>query len=155
MEKEHTEQISNIKFVRMITGEDLVSEVVYSEDMGGIVLLNPMKIIYFMNDTQVSLTLVEWIFSSVCKNQSFPVAPSNVIIVSDVTSGLEEMYWTMISKLSLRMNQKEQDDLLEIINEVNEPDASFPDVSLSSKSLIQQTEEEMLLDIQSGKKKLN
>lgn len=141
-------QQSNIKFVRLITGEDLVTELVYSEDMGGLVLYNPMKVVYFTTESSVSLTLIEWIFSSVCKNQMFPMSSNNVLVVSDVTSGMEQMYFTMLTKIAMKNENKASVELLDTEN----PEESTP---VPTKTYLQDLEDEMLAEIQSGKRKLN
>lgn len=88
----------SVKFIRMSTGEDLVSEVVEvkeDKEHNYYVLVNPLKILYMSGTTNpnvVSITLMQWVFHKVCDRQEFTIYPNDVITMADANESLIEYY---------------------------------------------------------------
>jgi hypothetical protein len=91
---------NSVKFVRLNTGEDLVSEVseVENDDNRYYVLHNPMKIIYQMNMKGGGLTisLMQWVFARICDDQDFIVYCNDVVTMNKPTDSLENYYWETV-----------------------------------------------------------
>lgn len=91
---------NSVKFVRLNTGEDLVSEVseVENDDNRYYVLHNPMKIIYQMNMKGGGLTisLMQWVFARICDDQDFIVYCNDVVTMNKPTDSLESYYWETV-----------------------------------------------------------
>ena len=91
---------NSVKFVRLNTGEDLVSEVseVENDDNRYYVLHNPMKIIYQMNVKGGGLTisLMQWVFARICDDQDFIVYCNDVVTMNKPTDSLENYYWETV-----------------------------------------------------------
>ena len=68
----------SVKFVRLVTGEDIISEVMEVDDASGkhVILYNPLKIMYMsspMNSDKVGISLLEWVFSRISDKQEFRI----------------------------------------------------------------------------------
>lgn len=91
---------NSVKFVRLNTGEDLVSEVseIENDDNRYYVLHNPMKIIYQMNVKGGGLTisLMQWVFARICDDQDFIVYSNDVVTMNKPTDSLESYYWETV-----------------------------------------------------------
>lgn len=75
----------NIRFLRLVTGEDLISTVEEFEDEFGnvyYVLTNPMKIVYMMADKTLAMTLVSWVFHSVVEEQEFLLYEKDILTMA-------------------------------------------------------------------------
>lgn len=103
----------SIKFVRLSTGEDLITEVVeVKEDKDEYYLLvNPLKIVYLTNEKNgsIMLSFIEWVFPKICSKQQFKVYPNDVITLAEVTERMEEYYYETIIKLENFVNNTEDD----------------------------------------------
>lgn len=91
---------NSVKFVRLNTGEDLVSEVseIENDDNRYYVLHNPMKIVYQMNVKGGGLTisLMQWVFARICDDQDFVVYSNDVVTMNKPTDSLESYYWETV-----------------------------------------------------------
>lgn len=94
---------TSVRFIRMQTGEDLIAEVteVKSDDEWYYVLHNPLKIIYTVSDRPgiLSVAMMEWIFSKVVNNTSFPVYPNDIITMVEPSIEFEEYYLETLDNL--------------------------------------------------------
>lgn len=91
---------NSVQFVRLNTGEDLVSEVseIENDDNRYYILHNPMKIIYQMNVKGGGLTisLMQWVFARICEDQNFVVYSSDVVTMNKPTDSMESYYWETV-----------------------------------------------------------
>ena len=91
---------NSVQFVRLNTGEDLVSEVseIENDDNKFYVLHNPMKIVYQMNMKGGGLTisLMQWVFARICEDQNFMLYPNDVVTMNKPSDGLEDYYWETV-----------------------------------------------------------
>ena len=99
--------LSDIKFIRLVTGEDIVVEV--SEIANGrMIINNPLKIVYApsMQTGFLSISLMQWVFTRISKNQTFDLDLHNILIMTEADDKLREHYTE-----SLYTFDKEKKDL--------------------------------------------
>lgn len=93
---------NSVQFVRLSTGEDLVSEVteIKSDDTTYYILHNPMKIVYQINGTKGSmvLSLMQWVFFRICENQDFVVYPNDILTMNRTADEMENFYWQSVEQ---------------------------------------------------------
>lgn len=91
---------NSVQFVRLNTGEDLVSEVseIENDDNRYYIFHNPMKIIYQMNVKGGGLTisLMQWVFARICDNQDFIIYSNDVVTMNKTTDSMESYYWETV-----------------------------------------------------------
>ncbi len=82
-----------IKFIRLVTGEDIVSEVGDISN-GKMYINNPLKVVYTpsMNTGFLSISLMQWVFTRISKNQSFDIDLHNILIMTDADDHLIDHY---------------------------------------------------------------
>lgn len=92
---------NSVRFIRLNTGEDLVSEVseIENDDNRYYIFHNPMKIIYQMNVKGGGLTisLMQWVFARICEDQEFVVYSNDVVTMNKTTDSMENYYWETVS----------------------------------------------------------
>jgi hypothetical protein len=95
----------NIKFIRLITGEDIVSEVSDISN-GKMYINNPLKVVYTpsMNTGFLSISLMQWVFTRISKNQSFDMDLHNILIMTDADDHLVEHYKESLLTFSKKGN---------------------------------------------------
>ena len=116
---------TSVKFIRLVTGEDIISEMTYieTEKDSQYILSNPMKVLYIPagKSNMLSITLSQWVYWRICEEQEFTLKDKDVLLVNDCSSSMEEYYWstiehlesykeTVISKESEQSNQTEEVD---------------------------------------------
>jgi hypothetical protein len=90
--------ISDIYHLRLNTGEDLISEVIFGENEPGkenyVLLLNPMKIICVPTSKKgfISLSLMQWVFSKITSEQKFNVFNRDILTISHPNENLKDYY---------------------------------------------------------------
>ena len=90
-----------VKFVRLVTGEDIISEIMEVDDTTGkhVILYNPLKIMYLaspVSSDKVSISLLEWVFSRISDKQEFKLESRDVLTIAPPTQSLNEYYWDTI-----------------------------------------------------------
>lgn len=98
-------QIENsVRFIRLVTGEDLVAEVNYFESDKDTyyVLYNPLKIVYMSGSKPgvLSISLMQWVFWRICETQEFTIYPEDVLTVTTASDSMEEYYWSSVEHFS-------------------------------------------------------
>jgi len=95
------ESNNEVKFIRLVTGEDLITEVLKSENEPNYILLNPLKIVYAFGEKPdvISIGLVQWVFPEVVESQEITIKPSDVITMSNPSIQMEASYWESLAKL--------------------------------------------------------
>lgn len=91
----------SVKFVRLTTGEDLVSQILEvnkDEPSAYYLLINPLKIVYLTGNKPgvLSISLMQWVFHRVCDVQEFTIYPNDVITMANPSESLVEYYWDSI-----------------------------------------------------------
>jgi hypothetical protein len=114
----------NVKFIRLTTGEDIISEVTIfsSDDENYYTLINPMKVLYLNNPKgSVSISLLQWVFYKICEEQTFTLYSNEVITVGKPSESLIEYYYSAVDNYNELSNQ----------NKINKED--FLDENLSEE----------------------
>lgn len=87
-----------IYHIRLNTGEDLISQVVWPEtkpgNEGHIILVNPMKILCIPSSKPgfVTLSLMQWIFAKITEDQEFNIFNRDILTMSKPNPNLKEYY---------------------------------------------------------------
>jgi hypothetical protein len=142
---------SSVKFIRLNTGEDLASEVVYykTDDDEYYVLLNPLKIVYSVSQSRpgyLSLSLLQWVLPEICSKQEFTIYPNDILTMSDASDEMDNYYWESLTKLTYLEQEKSSKKAMEDIDDMF--DVEVDDSELSYVK-------EMLEEIKNGKRKLH
>lgn len=101
----------NVKFLRLTTGDDVISEIVEIEESGILQyqLINPLKVLYLTGGKNgyIQVAFAPWVFNRICKKQEFTLKENNVIMVSDVTESMIEYYFETIDQFDDAQKEKE------------------------------------------------
>lgn len=120
------------KFVRLQNGDDLLAEVVETEDENGILytIFNPLKVVYMPSDTigYLSVAFMPWVFPRICEQQEFVLHAEDVMLIADITEKMNNYYWDnlehFVSKVKVeedKVNQEqEQQEEYEALQKVLE-----------------------------------
>jgi hypothetical protein len=105
---------SSVKFVRLVTGEDVIAEVSYVESSKDsyYILNNPLKVVYIPNPKSgsLSITLMQWIFWKLCEDQEFILFPKDILLVKQASVGIEEYYITSLENYADSMEKLDKQD---------------------------------------------
>jgi hypothetical protein len=93
--QEHT-----IKFIRLVTGEDIISDVVHvtNDDNNYYVLSNPLKVMYLAGGKPgiLSISLMQWVFWRICDHQEFTLYPEDVLTIANTSDHMENYYYKSV-----------------------------------------------------------
>jgi hypothetical protein len=90
--------MSNVKYIRLVTGEDLISEVLEVSNEPHITLYNPSKKVYTFDGEKVRMQLMEWVFSNLVKTSSFALQRRDVILLEDASDAIVSTYLEQASE---------------------------------------------------------
>jgi hypothetical protein len=102
---------SSVVFMRLNTGEDLVSEVTEVRDSSGkehyYILNNPMKVLYLNGGKTgyMSVSLMQWVFHRICEDQTFNIYPDDVLTVAHPTDRMIDYYWNCVDESYARRDE--------------------------------------------------
>ena len=135
-----------IQFLRLTNGEDLVAEIV-DVSYGKVTLSNPLKIVYStsMKPGYLTMSLMQWVFLRLSKNQTFTMDESNILIQSEPEDTLLEHYHSSVATLT-----RTSDKNFEF---ANYPDDSDVDLDADADSLDQLDGLELLKELLNKSKK--
>lgn len=109
------------KFVRLNNGDDIVAEVVETEDDNGILymIINPLKVIYVQSPHQgyLSVSFIPWVFPKICDHQQFTIHAEDILLVSNVSEQMNDYYWTNLDTLDTKNHQPPEEPQEEIIED--------------------------------------
>jgi hypothetical protein len=104
---------SDIRFIRLVTGEDIVTEVTDVAN-GKLMMNNPLKVVYTpsLQTGFLSISLMQWIFTRISKNQTFDMDLHNVLVMTDADQQLKEHYEESLITFSKKdpTNISDEDD---------------------------------------------
>lgn len=85
-----------VKFLRLNNGEDIVAEV--EELDGSFVVMNPCKVMYISSGKTgfLSISLMQWVFSRICSEQSFELNKRDVLFVTLPNESMTEHYYDSV-----------------------------------------------------------
>ena len=100
-----------LKFLRLNSGEDIISEVQKLDDKT-YRIINPLKIMYYYNENVgvMSMSLVPWIFNSICETEHYDMEKHNVLVSSNISLTMTKSYYGILNKIKNNMYVTEQED---------------------------------------------
>lgn len=102
----------DIRFIRLTNGEDIVAEVLDVAN-GKIVFNNPLKILYTpsLNTGYLSISLMQWVFSRISKQQKFDMDLTNVLVMTDPEDNLKSHYNDSLSTFDKENDDEDEEDI--------------------------------------------
>ena len=95
-----TELSEEVMHLRLITGEDIIAQVLLEDSDGMLTLGFPMKIVFLpTKDGAYRISLMEWVFSRVSPAQTFDVRNRDVITTSVPSDIIVDYYWEALAVL--------------------------------------------------------
>lgn len=122
-----------IKFVRLSTGEDVITELLSVKDDAGeyYIFLNPLKVVYLVGEKPGSLmlSLIEWVFPKICAKQEFTVFPSDIVTVGEPSEQITDYYYEALFKLEkqtkVKMVDKSEMDYKEDMKDITDDELEY------------------------------
>lgn len=135
----------DIRFLRLVTGEDIVSEV--TETDNEFILMHPMKVLY-MTSTKpgyLSISLMQYVFSKISSEQIFNMPKIHVVMHSVPKDTLIEYYQDTVEHF---LNKK--DEVVDYSEEEEYNDDEYEEDENSLELL-----KEFMSNLKIDKRKLN
>lgn len=103
--------LSDIRFIRLVTGEDIVAEVTDVSN-GKLLMNNPLKIVYTpsLQTGFLTISLMQWIFTRISKNQTFDMDLHNVLIMTQAEEQLKDHYEQSLNTFKEKNSSELYDD---------------------------------------------
>lgn len=90
------------KFIRLTNGDDLIADVVETEDEDGILytIFNPLRVVYIDSEREgyTAIAFSHWVFSGLCDQQEFVIHAEDVMIMADVSEKMNRYYWEYLER---------------------------------------------------------
>jgi hypothetical protein len=112
------ESEESVVFVRLVTGEDLITQMT-KLDENKYTFSNPLKIIYSFDvnsPAKIQLGLIQWIFSEIIAEQTMEITAKDILAVAQPSHAMKSTYMASLKRIDVRselisfMNEKEQDE---------------------------------------------
>lgn len=118
-----------LKFIRLTSGEDLITEYQPVKDEEGdyYILQNPMKVLYMAKPDQpnrISVSLMNWVFPNICEDEHFIIHPNDVMTMGKPAKAIAEYYYELIRGDEVAVIREPTDEELKEIE--NEEEALQP-----------------------------
>jgi hypothetical protein len=99
-----------LKFLRLNTGEDIIAEF-YQQDNGQYKILNPLKILYMMNENtgMVAISLVHWIFPKISETVAYDLKQESILLISNASIHMTGYYYSMLTKTKEKKEYEDSD----------------------------------------------
>ena len=102
------------KFMRLQNGDDIIAEVVETEDEDGILytLFHPLKVVYMPSESvgYLSVAFMPWVFPRICDQQEFVIHAEDVLMVADVAEKMNIYYWENVDLYTKRDKEREVEE---------------------------------------------
>ena len=97
---------NNIKFIRMNTGEDVLTEI--TKEGKDYCFINPLKVVYGLTPKKdgIIITLAQWVVDSICEKQEFNIKINDVLMIGEPSQEIIEYYHEAIERNSSNKSQK-------------------------------------------------
>lgn len=105
------------RFLRLTNGDDVIAEVVETEDEHGILytLFHPLKLVYVPSEETgyVSIAFMPWVFPRICDDQTFSLHAEDVMMVNDISQKMNIYYWESVDSYLTMSKNVEQEQIQE------------------------------------------
>lgn len=93
--------MEDVKFIRLITGEDIITGVKAVGEDNKYTLVNPLKIVYAIGDKSgiISIGLVQWVFPDVTATQELPLRQTDILTIADPSPDMLKSYRSSLKRL--------------------------------------------------------
>ena len=88
-----------IRFLKLNNGEDIVASIADTEEIGIIMVTNPMQVLSSIEDGEKLMSLVPWLPMS--EWTVFPIFTKNIITISAISGELEGFYNEILEELDI------------------------------------------------------
>ena len=124
----HVEE-NSVKFIRLSTGEDLISETTEVKENDSVmyyILHNPLKVVYYTGKqgTSLSISLIQWVFHRICENQNFVLYTNDIVTLGNPSESMENYYWDTVDHFSKFQSKIEKEPIEDHISEDAEKEAA-------------------------------
>lgn len=125
-----------VEFFRLVTGEDIVSEYDIDLNNNSYTLYNPCKVVYMSSAKPgfLSISLMQWIFSKLCEEQTFNLPMSQVLIKSSVTESMVDHYFQSVEYFE----KKELNKQIDFDSPIDTDDEDLSETSEEGLELLKQ-----------------
>jgi|LakMenEpi03Aug12_release.lakeMendotaPanAssembly.Ray.scaffolds.fasta_scaffold00983_21 hypothetical protein len=90
------------KFIRLTNGDDLIADVVETEDEDGILytVFNPLRVVYIDSEREgyTAIAFSHWVFSGLCDQQEFVIHAEDVMLIADLSEKMNKHYWDYLER---------------------------------------------------------
>ncbi len=90
------------KFIRLTNGDDLIADVVETEDEDGILytIFNPLRVVYIDSEREgyTAIAFSHWVFSGLCEQQEFVIHAEDVMLIADLSEKMNKHYWDYLER---------------------------------------------------------
>jgi hypothetical protein len=90
------------KFIRLTNGDDLIADVVETEDEDGILytIFNPLRVVYIDSEREgyTAIAFSHWVFTGLCDQQEFVIHAEDVMLIADLSEKMNKHYWDYLER---------------------------------------------------------
>jgi hypothetical protein len=90
------------KFIRLTNGDDLIADVVETEDEDGILytVFNPLRVVYIDSEREgyTAIAFSHWVFTGLCDQQEFVIHAEDVMLIADLSEKMNKHYWDYLER---------------------------------------------------------
>lgn len=104
---------TSVKMIRLVTGEDIISEATLIDDKE-FLLLNPLKVVYnnsTKNPGYVSVLLIKWVFGSITEKEEISIKERDVLFSVDVSERMFDYYYSTLSSFNIKESEIVMEDV--------------------------------------------
>lgn len=105
------------KFLRLQNGDDVIAEVIETEDEQGILytLFHPLKLVYVPSEETgyVSIAFMPWVFPRIVDEQTFSLHAEDVMMLNDISEKMNIYYWESVDSYlnaSKKIDQQQEEE---------------------------------------------
>lgn len=144
---------NDIKFLRLVTGEDIISKIQYIDAEGKTLMLDkPMKVIYAYNEKfgAMAINLMTWIFPQlISEESSMSIRATDVLVTANVSDHMKKYYTALLEKPDKEPSKEEQEELIQSLRDSSDVDG----VDELTEDELDEVEEAMQNILKQGVKK--
>jgi hypothetical protein len=91
-----------VQFLRLQNGDDVIAEVIETEDDEGILytLFHPLKVMYIDAEREgyTAIAFSPWVFPSLCDQQEFVIHAEDIMLITNVSEKMNRYYWSSVDQ---------------------------------------------------------